>query len=809
MTDISRFLIPPEKTRWSMNAADLPFSCTDEIKPPETFIGQDRAVKAIEFGLGMVAPGYNIFVSGMSGTGKSTVIRSHLEAAVKRRTAQDGAQLFHDWVYLHNFERPDQPSAAQLPQGMGNDLVSTADNLLQVVVNDLPAAFSDDSYTERVRELNELTVNYRRELISEVERGADQQGFTVQAGPAGIAVVPKSDGKPMPQEEYLALSDDQRQKLEAVRGEITRTVERAMDEIRKHDREAMEQLTELQRSATESVIGPAFDTAIERFTADGAKDAAEYLAGLRTYSHENAAQVISGNAGGDGTPPGPQALADPRLPFRVNVFVDNTDRTSPPIIMEDNPTYGHLFGNIDRRPTMGTYVTDHTMLRPGSLAQANGGYLVIDARLALSHAAVWPALKRVLKGGEVRPEDPEDLLPGFLPPQPLRPEPIPIQLKIVLTGEPDIYQLLAAYDPDFWEIVKVRADLNHEVGLSPEILNAYSQFVCGLCNQNDLRHFSAEGVLAIVEHSMRLVDHQSKLSARFGLLVDLVHESAYMAKKEDSGNTEKRHVQQALEGRRSRSGQIADLMQQLLLEGTLKVDLEGSEVGQVNGLAVYSAGDVAFGKPSRITTQVFMGSEGFINIEREVALSGKSHDKGVLIMAGFLGDRFAQRFPLAVNVSIAFEQSYGPVDGDSASSTELYSILSALSGVPIRQDFAVTGSVNQKGEIQSIGGVNEKIEGFYDLCKEAGALGSAGVLIPKSNELNLMLRSDVVEAIKGGEFHLYSAQTVEDGIEVLTGVEAGAPDAEGNYPPDSINGLAAARLRSFAERYREFSNPSK
>ncbi len=792
-----------------MNSDDLPFTCTDQIKPPEMFIGQERAVSAIEFGLGMDAPGYNIFVSGMSGTGKSTVIRSHLEAAVERRAAEDGTQEFHDWVYLHNFERPDQPSAAQLPQGMGTDLAAAVERLLQVVVNDLPAALGDDQYTERVRQLNEQTANYRREVISEVERTAEQQGFTVQAGPAGIAVVPKVEGQPMTQEQYLALSDEQRQQLEAVRTEITREVERAMDDIRKRDREAMEQLTEVQRTATESVIGPAFEEAIERFRSVGAEEVAEFLVGLRTYSHEYAVNIISGKVGEDGAPVPPAQVVDPRLPFRVNVFVDNTGRTSPPIMMEDNPTYSHLFGHIDRRPTMGTYTTDHTMLRPGTLAQANGGYLVIDARLALSHAAVWPALKRVLKGGEVRPEDPEDLMPGFLPPQPLRPEPIPIQLKVVLTGEPDIYQLLAAYDPDFWEIVKVRADLNHDVALSTDILTAYSQFVCGLCNENKLKHFSADGVLAVIEHSMRIVDHQAKLSARFGLLVDLVHESAYMAKREDSEHTERRHVQQALEARRSRSGQISDIMQQLMLEGTLKVDLEGNEVGQVNGLAVYSAGDVAFGKPSRITTQVFMGADGFINIEREVALSGKSHDKGVLIMAGFLGDRFAQKFPLAVNVSIAFEQSYGPVDGDSASSTELYSILSALSGVPIRQDIAVTGSVNQKGQIQSIGGVNEKIEGFYDLCKQAGKLGAAGVLIPKTNERNLMLRQDVVEAIRAGEFNIYSADTVEDGVEVLTGVEAGSPDSRGNYPPDSVNGKVAKRLQEFAECYREFSHMSK
>lgn len=793
-----------------MDPDELPFSCTDEIKPPEMFIGQDRAVRAIEFGLGMDARGYNIFVSGLSGTGKSSVITSHLEAAVERRVAEGKEQKFYDWVYLHNFERPDQPTAARLPQAMGNELARTTDRLLQVILNDLPAALSDESHTERVRQLNEQTANRRRELISAVERQADQRGFTVQASQAGIAVVPKQqDGQPMTQEQYMALSDEQRQQMDAVRAEITREVEDALDEIRKADRAAMEQLAEVQKSATESVIGPAFDEAVERFQSAGADTVTEYLQGLRNYAHEQAANIISGKAGDNQPPQGPQPVLDPRLPFRVNVFVDNSGRTKPPIIMEDNPTYSHLFGHIDRRPTMGAYITDHTMLRPGSLVQANGGYIVIDARLALTHAAVWPALKRVLKGGEVRPEDPEDLLPGFLPPQPLRPQPIPIEVKVVLTGEPDIYHALAAYDPDFWEIVKVRADLNSDVRMDHEILNLYSQFVCGLCNEKDLKHFSASGVVAVIEHAMRVTDHQEKLTARFGLLVDLVYESAYMAAQDGSENTEGNHVHAALEARRERSGQVSDRMQELLLEGTLQVDLDGTEVGQVNGLAVYSAGDASFGKPSRITTQAFMGNDGFINIEREVALSGKSHDKGVLIMAGFLGDRFAQNFPLSVNISIAFEQSYGPVDGDSASSTELYSILSELSGVPIRQDIAVTGSVNQKGEIQSIGGVNEKIEGFFDLCKQAGKLGGAGVLIPESNVRNLMLRPEVVEAINSGEFHVYSAKTVEDGIEVLTGVEAGEPDAEGNYPPDSVNGLAAARLRKYAEGYRDFATPTK
>ena len=756
----------------------------------------------------MDAPGYNIFVTGLSGTGKNSVIRTHLEAAVERRAAQLDGYEFHDWVYVHNFDAPDRPSAAQLPQGMATDLAQTADQLLQVVLKDLPSALSHETYTEQVRQLQEQATGSRRDLIADVERSAGQAGFIVQAGPTGIVVIPKVENRPMTQDEYLALPPDQQQRLEEVRTEITRQVERTMDQIRRSEVENMEKLAELQRSVTESVIGPAFDAAIKKFKEAGADDAATYLEGLRSYSHESAGQIIHG-VPRDSDAPGYNPFVDPRLPFRVNVFVNNAGRTSPAIIREDNPTYSHLFGAIDRRPTMGTYVTDHMMLRPGSLVQANDGYLVLDARLAISHAAVWPALKRVLKGGEVRPEDPEDLVPGFIVPQPLRPEPIPIQVKVVLTGEADIYQLLAAYDPDFWEIFKIRADLNHQIQMGDDTLMAYSQWVCGICNQDKLKHFSADGVAAIVEHSMRLVDSQEKLSARFGLLVDVVREAAYIAANDTTEATDGRHVEAALAGRRHRAGQVSDLMQQLLLEGTIKVDLDGAKVGQVNGLAVYSAGDVIFGKPSRITTQSFMGSDGFINIEREASLSGNTHDKGVMILAGYLGNKFAQKFPLSVNISIAFEQSYGMVDGDSASSTELYSILSELSGVPIRQNIAVTGSVNQKGEIQSIGGVNEKIEGFYDLCKAAGKLGETGVMIPKSNERNLMLREDVVESIRSGEFSVYSVSTVEEGVKVLTGVEAGTVGDDGQFPDGTVNRLAADRLRVFAENYRDFVNPAR
>jgi predicted ATP-dependent protease len=808
--DISKYRVSAEQARAVCDPDSFPFTCTSEIRPPGMFIGQERAVRSIEFGLGIDSPGYNIFVTGLSGTGKSTVIRSHIEAAVERRARENGGAKLYDWCYVFNFDRPDQPGNVRLARGKGTELVKSCEELLEAILKDLPAAFNDEAYTEQVRSINESMVNSRRELITSVEKAAGQRGFTVQAGPAGIGVIPLVDGKPMEQDVYLALTDEQRGRLEQVRSEVTRQVEQATAQIRDMEGKTLEQLGELQRKVVENTIHPSFARAMEKFKDEESEETRQFLEGLREYAMENAAAVISGQDDEQMRPgAGFSQPRDPQLPFRVNLFVDNSTRTAPPIIMDDNPTYGHLFGTIDRRPMMGAYVTDHTMLRAGSLAQANGGYLVIDARLALSHAAVWPALKRVLKGGEVRPEDPEDLMPGFLPPQPLRPEPIPIEVKVIFTGEPDIYQALAVYEPDFWEIVKVRADLSHQLVRDEDSMRAYGEFICGICNERDLKHFSADGVAAVIEFAMRVVDNQRKMTARFGLVVDLVVEAAYWAERESTEHTERNHVEKALEEREYRSGQVSDAIQELLLEGTLLVDIEGSKVGQVNGLAIYSAGDTSFGKPSRITTQAYMGRDGFINIEREARLSGQTHDKGVMILAGFLGNRFAQDFPLSVNISIAFEQSYGPVDGDSASSTELYSILSELSGAPVRQDIAVTGSVNQKGEVQAIGGANEKIEGFYDFCKAAGKLGEAGVLLPHSNLRNLMLRPEVVESIKKGEFHIYAAKTIDEGIEILTGVEAGSRDESGEFPPDSLNGRAKARLREFAEGLRKFqANPS-
>ncbi len=813
--DIYKFELPPEKLRWRCDPASLGFACTHEITPPKTFIGQARAVSALEFGLDVDRPGYNIFVTGLSGTGKSTVVQSHIKDAIRRKTARDGAPELFDWCYVYNFDRPDSPEAVRLPPGGGATLARELESLLETLRREVPAAYNDEAYKAEVRQLTEASVAKRRDLMLETEREAERRGFAIQAGPAGISVIPVVEGKPLDQVSFAAMSDRERAVLDEARRDISRKVEDAVRQIQSMEQDHAQAVSDLDHKVARHLVGAPLDRMREKYAS--AEDVVRFLDGLRTYTIESLRALRGGDeeSGAPSSPlaalaKAPQGAArppDPLLPFQVNLFVDNSKTEGPPIIVEDNPTYTRLFGQIGRRATLGTYVTDHTMLKPGSLVLANGGYLVMDAREVLTHPSVWPALKRVLRGREVRPEDPADAVYPGLFPQGLRPEAIPIKVKVVISSEPEIYNLIAGLDPEFWEIFKVHSDLDYQMPLDQARIRDYAAFVCGTAHARDLRHFSDTGVAAVVEHGVRLVGDQRRLSTRFGVLVDLLVEASFWAEKSGAPMVGREHVERAIEQKVYRSARIADAIQDMMLEGALMVDLDGARVGQVNGLAVYNTGDLTFGKPSRITASSSMGRDGLTNIEREAALSGQTHDKGVLILGGYLRSKFAQDQPLSVNISIAFEQSYGLVDGDSASSTELYAILSSLSGIPLRQEIAVTGSVNQNGEVQPIGGINEKVEGFYDLCKAAGKLGNAGVMVPARNVSNLMLRPDVVEAARAGRFHIYAVNTVEEGIAVLTGRVAGDRGPDGNYPAQSIYGLVQQRLRHYAEGLRKFSAP--
>lgn len=805
----ARLEVPVARLRRECDPGRFEFECTAEIPPLEGFVGQDRAIGAIEFGLAVDRPGYNIFVTGLAGTGKTSVIKTYLQDVVtKKGAAALGLPSLTDWCYIHNVADPDRPRVLRLPAGGGKRFQRQLRDLVESLRAELARSLGSDEYQTRRKALVEMSQAQQRELIARLEREAEASGFLFQISQLGLALVPIQRGKPMSADEYNNLDAAERAEIEARRAPLWERVQAAVERARLLERSLAEQVQELERRTAEFAISKPFEELLAELRAP---DAARFVEELRAYTLGNLdlfrepaeaeqARATRGRAPGNNR--------DPFLAYRVNVFVDNGEATAPPVVIETNPTWSNLFGKIERRAYMGAYFSDHTMLKPGSLALANGGYLVVNARDLLLAPGVWEGLKRAIRNREARLEDPAEAF-GMMAPQGLRPEPVPLDLKVIVTGDDGLYHTLSRFDEDFWEVFKVKADFDYQIDRSQEYAEAYAGFVCATCQQEQLRPFARDGVARVVEHGSRLVADQSKLTARFGMLKDILIEADYWAGREESDRVHARHVRRAIEERAYRSDLIARRIRELIAQGTFLVDVAGEVVGQVNGLAVSDLGDLTFGRPSRITARTFMGRAGVVNIERESQLSGRTHDKGVLILSGYLGSKYAQDRPLAVSASICFEQSYDGVDGDSASSSELYAIISSLSGIPLRQGIAVTGSVNQKGEIQPIGGVNEKVEGFFDVCRALapdGALpGDQGVLIPESNVRNLMLREDVVAAVRDGLFHVYAVRSIDEGLEILTGRKAGERGPDGAYPEGSVHGLADERLRSLAEGLRRFS----
>ena len=805
-TALKKYEVQPEKLRWICDLQRLNFECTDELEPPSEFIGQDRAVSAVQFGLGVDRPGYNVFVTGLTGTGRTSAVEALLARVVEERAASGDQPEIRDICFVHNFSQPERPAALILPKGGGRELCSLISGLLETLRREINNAFTSDEYRVEQKRITDAGTARRQELIQKSEKFAADKGFAIQISQVGIAVIPVLDGSQMDAEKYQGLPDEERETLDAGRKEVSDNVEAAMREVQERDRQQVEELAALERRVGEQTIKSPFDELFDKYEPSG--NPGVFLKGLHEYTLGHL-DIFQGKDRSPEQPPAmgqfpPTPDVNPMLPFEVNLFADHGETVSPPIVIEQHPTYFNLFGRIERQAVLGTYVTNHTMLRAGSIMSASGGYLVMQARDVVTSPGSWEALKRVLRTGQLMLEDPVDFTPGVTP-QGLRPESIPVNVKVILTGDMQIYQTLASLDPEFWEVFKVRADFDSQMEATDDHVSAIGSFICGVVTENELNHFKRDGVGAVIEYASRMVAEQGKLSTRFGFIKDLIVESSFWAQKDGADLVQREHVEQALEQRVYRSGLVSDRIQEAMLRGDLMVDLEGERVGQVNGLAVYQMGDMAFGKPSRITARTYMGQQGVVNIEREANMSGSTHDKGVLILGGFLGSRFAQDFPLSVAVSIAFEQSYSGVDGDSASSTELYAILSSLSELPIRQGIAVTGSVNQMGDIQPIGGANEKIEGFFDLCRAAGMTQDVGVMIPHQNVDNLTLRPDVVKAVEKGEFHVYAVKSIDDGIEVLTGVPAGKPGARGRYPKKSVNGLVSERLRQMAEVMKTYS----
>ncbi|MCH8989537.1 MAG: AAA family ATPase [Chloroflexi bacterium] len=807
----SKFRVDWEKTTWNRDLEAFAFQCTDELAPLDHFIGQDRAQEAIRFGLEVDKPGYNLFVTGLTGTGKTSAIKAHLQSIVDDLDRQEKRRPISDWAYVYNFEDPDRPKVVRLPRGTGKVYRQQLSKVLRTLQEGIPKVLKSESFEAQVRGHEETDRKATQDLMSELERAGQEANFAVQMTPTGINIFPMTEGRPMTPEEYQALESEPKQAIDEVRSQLMQQTQDTMAQIRELEKASAQRLQELERSAGDQLVEQVFFE-LHALSPD-IPEMQSFLSDLGEFVLNNIdlfKESDSPRPMVTGIPAGPAsggaALGiNPFLPFELNVLVDNSAVEKLPIIIEPNPNWGNLFGRIERRAIMGTYVSDHAMLKPGAIHLANGGYLVLNARDVLMAPGAWEGLKRSIRNREVRLEDPAEQTGLFIP-QGLRPEPVPLDLKVIVTGDESIYRLLTSSDnEDFWDLFKVKAEFDYRVDLNEENMMAYCAFICRTCEEEDLLPFENGGAARVLEFGARLVSDQNKLSTRFGQIKDLLIEADYWARKDDAERVQDHHVQLAVNQKIYRLNLVEERLKEMVSDGTLLLDVTGEVVGQINGLAVYDLGDFSFGRPTRITAQTFAGREGFINIEREASMSGRTHDKGVLILSGYLGAKFGQDRPLTLSASLCFEQSYDGVDGDSASSTEIYAIASSLSGLPLRQDIAVTGSVNQKGEIQPIGGVNQKIEGMFDVCRAVtGLTGTQGVVIPHQNVKNLMLRQDVVEAIREGKFHVYAVKTIDEGLEILTGKTAGEADASGAFPEGTVNYLIAKRLGELNDSMRGY-----
>ncbi len=791
MTD-SPLKIPVARLTWHCDAELPEFRTTEELPDLEGMLGQERALRAIDFGLNMNESGFNIYISGETGTGRASAIRSLL----KKRAKEEPPPT--DWCYVFDFHAPDHPLALELPPGSGNDLERQMREFLAGVRADIPKALESKEYELHKGKVLEEYQEKNSALFAELEQEASPKGFTIQRTVSGLVIVPQKEGRNYTQEEYETLSDGEKEALDSTGQELTENLNDVLRQIRDNDKGAKESLAKLDRELGLAAVGRHLQPLREIFGQSPK---------VITYLDAVQEDVILNLEEFKPQPQPQSSIPGLRLPhqepsfhrYQVNVFVDNTENQGAPVIFEPNPTYNNLFGRIEHEMQVGgVAATNFTMIKPGALHRANGGYLIIDAREVLTNPFVWDSLKRSIRNAEIKIEDVMEQF-RFMTIVSLKPEPIPLRTKIVMIGTPDIYYLLFYLEPDYRKFFKVKADFDSRIDRTPKAVRDYALFVATLCRSEGRLHFDRSGVAALLEQSAREMEEQNKLSSRFMEIGDLIREAGFWAKRGSSPLVTREFVRQAVEEKRYRGNRLEERLREMITDGTIMVDTDGSEVGQINGLAVMTLGDHTFGTPSRITSRVYLGRAGMVNIEREAKLSGPIHDKGVLILTGYLGGTFAQEHPLSFSASICFEQSYDGVEGDSASSTELYALLSALSGLPLNQGIAVTGSVNQLGRIQPIGGVNQKIEGFFRLCRIKGLTGNQGVMIPRSNERNLMLQDEVIQAVQEGKFHLWSVETVNQGIELLTGMVAGERRDDGSFPEGTANFLVDKRLREMQQ----------
>ncbi len=781
------------EVRWTCNPSDLPFQTTAELTPPDALIGQERAERSLEFGVDIRSRGFNIYAAGTPGTGRTSMIMARLRAEAASRPTP------HDWCYVHNFDNSSRPRALRLPAGQAPTFLAQLREVVETLGHDLQRAFDTEQYQTQRDAVTQAVQNERRDAFRAFEQRASASGFAVTQSPVGLSVAPVADGRPLSAESLGDLNDAERERIQSTSQELEDGLGRLMRRLRRRQRAARSTLSDLNAAVARSVTKPLLDDLREEYAA--LPEVTAHLDAVEAHVTRHHESFLESDETSLPTQrPGP--APDPHLPYRVNVLVTHQPGTGAPLVRDTHPTHPHLFGRVEARTELGVSVTDFTLIQPGALHRANGGYLVLDANDLLQSGASYAALKRSLRNERVRIESVADEL-GLVLAARLEPEPIPLDLKVALVGPPDVYALLYELDPEFGQMFKVLAEFETEIDLNAENTTRYAQFIAARCADENLRHFDRSAVARIVEEGVRLAGDRTKLSTRFGDISDIVREAEYWARHRGADLVTERDVWSSIDERIRRSNWLESRMRDRMVDGTIMIDADGSAVGQLNGLTVIGVGGHEFGQPNRITARVFAGRDGVISIDREAKMSGPIHDKGAMILAGYLNGVFGQGGPLTMSASIAFEQSYWGVEGDSASLAELLALLSALSDYPLDQGTAVTGSINQHGNVQAVGGVTQKIEGFYDLCVRQGLTGRQGVLIPASNVRNLTLRWDVAGAVDDGTFHIYSARQVAEAVEFLTGRPAGAQDAVAHQASDTVFGAAKARLDQFARRWHD------
>jgi len=789
--------LPIEKLRKECDPNLMKCESTHNLVPLSEIIGQERAVRALKFGLGIKDHGFNMYVAGYPGTGRKTAVKNFVEAQAKIQPVPP------DWCYVNNFANPYEPKAIQLPAGKGKEFRADMKNFIENVKNALPKAFESEDYATRREATIQGLENQRKQLIDDLNQKAQREGFVIQTTPIGLLLIPVLDGKPLSEEEMLALPQKTKDKIQEKREKLETEFRNTMRQLIDMERKIHDALKKLNKEVALYAMGNQVISLNEKF-----KDAPEvtvYLKAVENDILDNLERFI--RRGGEPQEQLPFEMPwmreDPYKKYVVNVIIDNSETNGAPVVMETNPTYLNLLGRTEKEAQFGALTTDFTMIRAGSIHKANGGYLIVPVEELLRNAFSYDGLKRDLTNGNIAIEEPEERY-GFLSVKTLKPQPIPLTAKVIFIGDPDIYQLLFQLDNDFRELFKIKAEFDLVMDRTDDKIMQVAALICTLCEKENLKHLDGTGIAKIIEYSSRIADDQHKLSTQFSLIADVIREANYYASQENAEFINGNHVKKTIEEKVYRSKLIQEKIQEMITRGFYLIDTVEERVGQVNGLSVMGMGDFAFGTPSRVTASIGLGREGVIDIEREAKMGGPIHTKGVLILSGYLNDKYARDKLLSLSARLVFEQSYGGVEGDSASSTELYSILSALSGLPIKQNLAVTGSVNQKGEVQAIGGVNEKIEGFFEICKLRGFTGQQGVMIPESNVQNLMLKEEVVEAVKEGKFSIYSVKTIDEGIEVLTGAKAGERKPDGTFEEGTVNYLVDKQLKDMADKLREY-----